>query len=135
MKNKEIEYLSQRLSSGRINTNWRDRAALKTIVDYISRLENATNYNNDHLIRFITWTFVQLYTLKTKNGELSGEVLRSIYWKIEEILNSDPTAWSKSMAVDLYCNNTEGPTIKEHQAVIEDSVKEVLLLNRSFNDA
>jgi hypothetical protein len=133
--NKELDYLSQRLSSGRINTNWRDRAALKSVGQHISNLEKLANYNNAHLIRFVTWTFVQLYMLKTKDGELSKEMFKSINWKIEEILNSDPSTWSKSMAVDLYCSNFKGPTIKEHQSIIEDSVEEVLLLNRTPNDS
>ena len=53
--NKELDYLSERLSQQSIKPNWRDRAAMKKITDYIEKVEFSTQYQNKHLHRFMSW--------------------------------------------------------------------------------
>lgn len=133
--NKELDYLSERLSQQSIKPNWRDRAAFKKITEYIERVEFSTQYENKHLLRFMTWAFSQILYLKTEEIDVSPTLIKSIIWKIESILYTDHSAWSKTMAVDLYCKDPKGPTIEEHQKIIEKTVEDILILNLPVNDA
>ena len=133
--NKELDYLSERLSQQSIKPNWRDRAAMKKITDYIEKVEFSTQYQNKHLHRFMSWAFSQILYLKTEELEVNPTLIKSIIWKLESILYTDHSAWTKTMAVDLYCKDPKGPTIEEHQKKIERTVKDVLMLNLPVNDA
>lgn len=133
--NKELDYLSERFRQQSIKPNWRDRAALKKITDYIEKVEFSSQYENKHLLRFMTWAFSQILYLKTEESDVNPILIKSIIWKLESILCTDHSAWSKTMAVDLYCKDPKGPTIEEHQKLIERTVKDVLMLNLPVNDA
>lgn len=133
--NKELDYLSERLKQQSIKPNWRDRAAVKKITEYIEKVEFSTQYENKHLLRLMTWAFSQILHLKTEETDVNPTLIKSIIWKLESILHTDHSSWSKTIAVDLYCKDPKGPTIEEHQKTIEKTIKDVLMLNLPVNDA
>jgi hypothetical protein len=130
---KGIDYLKQRFLLDRISLGWRDRESLNNIVQYVQELEFKQEVDNKYIIRSMTWTFLQVLTLKMQDRELSPLLVREVLWKMEEILNTPVSRWKNELAIELMGLKEDSSSIKAKVNDMDNLVRDVIRFNTRSN--